>query len=92
MSMNFEKPLTDENQEFLREFIGEDIVALDEKTVLFRTRNVNQQAVSHIADMVNQVATVEINGLGEIKTLSDGSQYQVTAHGWKKIILFQSLS
>lgn len=85
MSMNFEKPLTDENQEFLREFIGEDIIALDEKTVLFKTRNVNQQAVSHIAKMVNQVATVEINEPDEIKTLSDGSQYQVTPQGWKKL-------
>ncbi len=85
MSMNFEKPLTDENQSFLREFIGEDLVALDEKTALFNTRNVNQRAVGHIAKMVNQVVTVEINEPDEIKTLSDGSEYQVTPQGWKKI-------
>jgi len=86
MSMNFNKPLTEDNQSFLREFMGEDLVALDQSKALFDTRPINQQAVKHIANELNQVVTVELNEPGEIKTMSDGTRYEVTPDGWKKLL------
>ena len=85
MSMNFNKPLTDENQAFLKEFMGEDLVALDRKQALFNSRQINQQAMKHIANEVGQVVTVELNEPNEIKVMSDGSRYEVTPSGWKKL-------
>ena len=85
MSMNFNKPLSEENQSFIRDFMGDDLVALDQNKALFNAGQVNQQALKHIANELNQVVEIEANAPSEIKTMSDGSRYQVTLQGWKRL-------
>lgn len=85
MSLNFEKPLSGEDQAFLRKIVGERLVATDEKTALFQRGVIDQKKMKAIANQTNQVVSVELNEEGDIKTLSDGSQYLATKTGWKKL-------
>ncbi len=85
MSLNFEKPLSGEDQSFLREIMGERLVATDEKIALFQRGVIDQKKMKAIANQTNQVVSVELNDEGDIKTLSDGSQYLATKTGWKKL-------
>ena len=85
MSMNFDRPLTDEQQQVFREFMGDRVEAMDKSTALLNTRNFVGSEMSDLARKLNQVVTLEMNEPGEIKTLSDGSRYQVTPEGWRKL-------
>lgn len=57
----------------------DDLVALDGRTALFTIDG------QHITEMKQQAVTVEVNEIGEIKTMSDGTRYEVTAEGWVKL-------
>jgi len=85
MSMSFKNPLTEEDSEFLRERLGDMIEAMDEHTVLLNSKEIKQLEMKEVANRTNQVVTVEVNDLDEVKTMSDGTQYKVTASGWKKL-------
>ncbi len=85
MSMNFDNPINKEQQGFIRELLGDKLEAIDEKTALFDAREVFSQDVSKIATKLNQRVTVELNEPGEIKEMSDSTQYRVTPQGWKKL-------
>ncbi len=85
MSMNFNKPITLEDQSFIREFMGDKLTAIDESSVLFDASIIQGKEMRAIARRLNQVVEVELNESGEIKIMSDGSRYQVTASGWKKL-------
>ena len=83
MSMNFKEDLTEEHQKKIREMF--DTVAVDERTALFNDKVIDQKRMKTIANETNQVVEVELHGEGDIKTMSDGTQYEVTPRGWKKI-------
>lgn len=85
MSVNFEKPLSDEQQEIVKEFFGADFAAGDDRTALINSTKFYQREMSDMARKLNQVVTLELNEPGEIITLSDGSRYQVTPEGWRKL-------
>ena len=85
MSVNFEKPLSDEQQEIVKEFFGERLETMDEQTALLNTNQLFGNEMCNLARELNQVVTAELNQGGEIKTLSDGSRYQVTPEGWRKL-------
>lgn len=68
-----------------KEFMGDRLEAMDRKMALLNTREFVGSEMSNMARKLNQVVTVELNELGEIKTLSDGTRYQVTPSGWKKL-------
>ena len=67
------------------EMFGKDIAAMDQKTVLLNRRMHLQSEMKKVANQTKQPVSLEINNEGEIKTLSDGSQYRVTKSGWKKL-------
>lgn len=85
MSMNFEKPISEEEQGFIKEMLGDQVKAIDAKTALLEGRVIQQQQMKKIANKLNQPVYVELHGEDEIKTMSDGSQYRVTMSGWVRI-------
>ena len=87
MSMSFQDPLNDEAfAKIVKEF-GEPVAVDGErKTLLFdNIKEINQLVMKEIANTAKQPTTVELHGEGEIKTMSDGSRYQVTSRGWVKL-------
>jgi len=85
MSIQFDKPITEEHQEFIREVMGRQVEVLDDSLMLLKSGIIDQKKMKEIANETNQVVTVELNEPGEIKTMSDGTRYQVTSRGWRKI-------
>lgn len=85
MSMNFDRPISEEHQDFIKKLMGDQVEALDDRTTLLNTAFIDQKKMSAIANKTNQVVTVEINEPDEIKTMSDGTRYKVTPHGWVKV-------
>jgi len=86
MSMNFNDPMNPETAALIKEMYGEKIAAMDGKTVLLKQLNeIKQSDMKEITNTANQPLSVEINGLGEIKTMSDGTKYRVTARGWQRV-------
>jgi len=85
MSMNFDRPVDDEIIEKIKNVFGEP-AAHDRKTFIFdRMAEIHQSEIKEIANSAKQVATVEVNGEGDIKTMADGTRYQVTPQGWRKL-------
>lgn len=85
MSMNFDQPVNDEALAKIKELFGEPI-ASDRKTILFdHLIRLRQQDMKIVATLAQQPARIELHGEGEIKTMSDGTRYQVTSQGWRKL-------
>lgn len=85
MSIQFDDPVNEETRQRIREAFGE-AVASDEKTFLFdNMREIHQKTMKEIANTAKQPATVGLHRQGEIVTLSDGSRYEVTPRGWRRI-------
>ena len=88
MSINFDEPVSDEVTDELKRMLGDQVVAQDEKTTLLTQLEdftLLQRRMKKIANMANQPVVVEINDLGDIKTMSDGTRYKVTQAGWRKL-------
>jgi hypothetical protein len=56
----------------------------DGKKFLFNGK-IGRRRVAKIAREVGEAVTAEAVGEGRIETLSDGTRYEVTARGWKKL-------
>jgi len=85
MSMNFQNPVSEELAAKITEEFGQP-VATDRKTFLFdQMKQIDQRLMKQIANEAKQPVSVEVNGEGDIKTMSDGTQYRVTPQGWQKL-------
>jgi hypothetical protein len=86
MSMSFHHPVNNEALAKIMEEFGDKVVTHDRKTFLLaNVDTINQKLMKEIANTAKQPATVELCNEGEIKTMSDGTRYRVTARGWQKI-------
>lgn len=89
MSMSFQNDLSEQLQSFIRELFEDQtavkIAAIDHKNVLLQGELL-QSKMKQVANELNEPVSVELNDIGEIKTMSDGSRYQVTKTGWKKLV------
>ena len=85
MSINFEDPMNDEARDKLKEIFSDKLVAMDEYTALVNQKEFVQQSMKELANRAKQPVEVEINNEGEIKVMSDGTRYQCTPRGWKKL-------
>ena len=85
MSMRFDRPISECEQEMIKALMGDKVAAIDEHQALLNTAELKQQEMKQIANELEQVVTVEINAPDEIKTMADGTQYRVTPQGWRKI-------
>ena len=87
MSITFDDPPNKDARAAMKAFFGQPVAA-DEKTFLFDDLPpLEGRQLSKIANKAGQTMTVGLHGEGEIKTLSDGTQYKVTSRGWRKIML-----
>ena len=84
MSINFNREVDDDVLEEMKRAFGKD-TPMDRKTALIDTTVVDQKEMKKLAHMANQPVSVELHEEGEIKTLADGTRYQVTERGWRKI-------
>ena len=85
MDISTPEPMNDEMQEKLKEMFGEPF-AQDERTALMdKLIDIDRKQMTDLANIAKQPISVGIQGVGEIKTLSDGTRYQVTDRGWKKL-------
>jgi len=87
MSINFDNETTAQQCSLIRQLFGEDnIVAQDRKTTLIRyMRQLRQSEMKMLANETKQPVRVEIHSEGEVKTMSDGTQYRVSKSSWEKI-------
>ena len=86
MNISFDGPVGPETNKMIRELFRDSLVANDDKTFLLNGQiEPEQKAMTKIANEAGQTMTVELNKEGEIKTMRDGTQYQVTRKGWRKI-------
>lgn len=60
-------------------------VAGDGQSFLYESVEIEPQAMQELAVKAQQPVTVELHAEGEIKTMADGTQYQVTKRGWRKV-------
>jgi len=85
MSINFNDPMNDEAKQMMKDTFGDQIAYMDSKTALIDRMEIMQSEMSKLANVAEQVVTVELNEPGEIKTMADGTQYRVTPQGWRKV-------
>lgn len=95
MSMQFDDPMNEKTREFIEETFGPG-VPMDERTALvsFRHNLVDRELNRKIANIAEQPLTLALLAEGETKTLSDGTVYQVTPQGWRKLepLTFRAMS
>lgn len=85
MSITFDHKINSEAFAKLRNAFGEP-AAQDGRTFLFdEMREIKRSTMSEIAKAAEQPATVELHDKGDIKVMSDGTRYQVTAQGWRRL-------
>ena len=85
MSINFNAPVNEETRDLLRGAFGKAI-ASDGKTFLYpKLPEISQPLMKEIANAAGQTAVVELNGIGDIKTMADGTRYKATDTGWHKL-------
>jgi len=86
MGMQFEKPMDEETAKRIKEMFGDKIAVMDDKNVLLeRLSEINQKEMKAIANKAEQPVTVNIYDKDDIVTMSDGTKYQVTQKGWRKV-------
>ena len=85
MSINFEDPMNEAAKSMMEELFKDRIQAMDERTALLDKMELQQKAMSELATVAKQPVTAEIHPVGDIKTMSDGTKYEVTADGWRKL-------
>ncbi len=67
----------------MKKFFGE-AVASDRRQFLYDDmKEIRQVEMKAIANAAEQPVTVELHEPGEIKTMADGTRYEVTPTGWK---------
>ena len=85
MSINFEDQVNPEALEKMREIFGDSVVNDGRQFLFNKMQTIKQADMKAIANAAKQVATVELHTEGEVKTMADGTRYQVTPAGWRKL-------
>ena len=84
MSINFEHEATPEAIEKMRQAFGEAVASDGRQFLYDNMREIKQTDMKAIANAAKQPAVVELHEQGEIKTMADGTQYEVTPTGWRR--------
>lgn len=80
-SINVQNHLSDAS--FMAQILGQ-AKAEDGKSFLYDDL-VDPAIAKELANAAGQPVTVELHAEGAIKTMADGTQYQVTKRGWRKV-------
>lgn len=85
MSIQFEQPMNEATRKMMEEMFKESITAMDERTALISAMEFNAADLKKLANAAGQPAELHLHEEGEIKTMSDGTQYRVDPKGWRRI-------
>lgn len=85
MSINFQNPPNPEAYARMLKAFGEPAAKSDREFLFDRIQTIEQREMRELTNVAKQPVTVELHDVGEIKTMSDGSRYEVTAGGWRKL-------
>ena len=85
MSMNFDDPMQPETKQRIKKLFGDGLTAIDDHTALFENTQLVRDELKAALQAEKQPVSVEIHEDGDIKTMSDGTRYQVTKRGWVKL-------
>jgi len=86
MSIQFEKPMNEETVEAIKKAFGKKIAVMDRKNVLLENLSmISQKKMSAIAKKAKQPITLNLHDNDDIVEMSDGTKYQVTNEGWRKV-------
>ena len=87
-SINFQEPYSEETRKMLEEAFGK-AAGFDPRTMLFnhdQMQSIDTQVMKAVANQEKQPVDVSLHAPGEIKTMSDGTKYQVDDKGsWRRI-------
>lgn len=87
MSISFNDTPNPLAKEFMEKMLGQAEFT-DGKSFLYEDMaEVSQRQMKELANLAEQPVTVELHGEGEIKTMADGTQYQVTRRGDRKSVV-----
>ena len=88
MSIQFDQPMNEETMQHIRKMFHGKIAVVDDRRVLLDDLKeaFNRRQMSDLARTAKQPVTLNLHGRGDIVEMSDGTKYQVTDRGWKKII------
>ena len=88
MSINFQDPTSAHVQRMMAEAFGK-AVATDGKTFLYDELPdpMERSKMAAIAREAAQPLSTELNIIGDIKTMEDGTQWRLTPTGWHKIMV-----
>lgn len=82
MSINFDNDMGPEAAEMIKRMF--DVEAIDNRTALTKRSVVLQKQMTNLAKAAKQVATVELNKIGDRKEVG-GIVYELDEAGWKKL-------
>lgn len=86
MSISFDRPINTQQQAILNSLMEATSVAHDNKDFLYDgMSSINERRMAKLAKEVNQPVIVNLHAVGNRKTLSDGTTYEVTERGWVKV-------
>jgi hypothetical protein len=108
MSISFNEPMNEATAKFLTDFLGDSIVARDDKIVLFDYVKAEVSATAHLAQLAesklkpdaevalfmaareaarlaDQPSCIALHDEGDVVTMSDGTKYQITKQGWRRL-------
>lgn len=84
MSIQFDDPMNEKTVERLKEMFKDNLVAFDERLALVNSSQFRSDEMSELARTAGQPAKLTIHDEGDIKTMSDVTQYKVTPQGWRR--------
>jgi hypothetical protein len=86
MSIQFDEPMNEESSEMIKKMFGDVVVVSDEQNVLLeKLTDIHQKEMSLLAKTAKQPVTAKMHDDGDIVEMIDGTKYQVTKRGWRKI-------
>ena len=85
MSINFDNEANPATRELIEKLFGKPVADDRKHFLMDQMRVIDQKLMKQVANTAKQPARVELHEIGEIKTLDDGTRYEVTARGWRKI-------
>lgn len=83
MSISTQDPMNPEALEMLKEMFGEPVAKSDNTQLFDKLNALNRKEMSKLANAANQAVTVELNDIGDTKTLGD-VDYILTKNGWER--------
>lgn len=85
MIIQFENPMNEATRQLMNDLFKDRVAAMDDKTALINACEFTALDMKKLANAAGQPAELHIHEEGEIKTMSDDTQYRVDPKGWRHL-------